>query len=463
MPDRRTHTASNRKLEFVVEEPSQKPSRKNQKLVKSHISRSRPTRKERPGVKSWILKGDAQKEVEIQHGSIPPHVGSDFSLLDFPEPLQPYMKQDLVRSFYGMKGALYPSEICLQVDATQSSWTTNLLVDLVYFHSAIFSIEAYFDQYFGRDQGTLSHFHFLKTLRLLQERLNDPGNPASISDATIMVVITLGLTAELIGDRSAAENHLAGMARIVDLRGGLEMLRFDNARLPAKVCRVDLGLVLRFGCKPVFFNETMSWDPYISSQGLIRGLKKVNILETEATVFIKTLDKRLANVWKDLQEFAMLGNIAHQTSRKLQPNTFSEIMVSILYRLLALSFPESPIEDALRVGMIAFTAAMFFRWRSMNQRQQYLDDTFRETLSKLKEASAQPPLIVLFWLLMVWTMTVSQHPEHDMFSKWMDNVLKDLGLSSWPDAQKTLKAVLWIGCLFDAPGQQAFDSILSKK
>ncbi|RSL45492.1 hypothetical protein CEP53_010767 [Fusarium sp. AF-6] len=456
-------TCRNRKLEFVVEEPLQKPSRKNQKLVKSHVSRGRPSRKERPGVKSWILKRDAQKEVEIQHGSIPPRVGSDFSLLDFPEPLQPYMKQDLVRSFYGMKGALYPSEICLQVDATQSSWTTNLLVDLVYFHSAIFSIEAYFDQYFGRDQGTLSHFHFLKTLRLLQERLNDPGNPASISDATIMVVITLGLTAELIGDRSAAENHLAGMARIVDLRGGLGMLRFDNARLPAKVCRVDLGLVLRFGCKPVFFNETISWDPYISSQGLIRGLKKVNIPETEATVFIKTLDKRLANVWKDLQEFAMLGNLAHQTSRKLQPNTFSEIMVSILYRLLAMSFPESPIEDALRVGMMAFTAAMFFRWRSMNQRQQYLDGTFRDALSKLKDASAQPPLSVLFWLLTVWTITVSQYPGQNMFSKWMDNVLEDLGLSSWSDAQKTLKSVLWIGCLFDAPGQQAFDTVLSKK
>ncbi|WAO84990.1 Hypothetical protein NCS54_00222200 [Fusarium falciforme] len=371
------------------------------------------------------------------------------------------MKLDLVRSFYGMKGALYPSEICLQVDASQSSWTTNLLVDLVYFHSAIFSIEAYFDQYFGRDQGTLSHFHFLKTLRLLQERLNDPDNPASISDATIMVVVTLGLTAELIGDRSAAENHLAGMARIVDLRGGLEMLRLDNARLPAKVCRVDLGLVLRFGCKPVFFNTNISWDPYIASQGLIRGLKKVNIPENEATAFIKTLDKRLANVWKDLQEFAILGNLAHQTSRKLQPNTFSEIMVSILYRLLALSFPESPIEDTLRVGMMAFTATIFFRWRSMSQRQKHLDGMFRDTLSRLRESSAKPPLGVLFWLLMVWNISVS--PEDDMFAEWMYGIVQDLGLSSWPEAQKVLKLVLWIGCLFDNSGQQTFDVMLSRK
>lgn len=225
--------------------------------------------------------------------------------------------------------------------------------------------------------------------------------------------------------------------------------------------RVDLGLVLRFGCKPVFFNTNISWDPYIASQGLIRGLKKVNIPETEATAFIKTLDKRLANVWKDLQEFAMLGNLAHQTSRKLQPNTFSEIMVSILYRLLALPFPESPIEDALRVGMMAFTATIFFRWRSMNQRQKYLDDMFRDALSKLKEASSQPPLGVLFWLLMLWSITVS--PGDDMIAEWRHGVVQDLGLCSWPEAQKVLKSVLWIGCLFDNSGQQAFDSVSSRR
>ena len=136
-----------------------------------------------------------------------------------------------------MKGTLYLSEICIQVDEMKSSWTTNLLVYLVYFHSFMFIIATYSYTVLNREQGTLSHFHFMKTLRLLQERLNDPKDPSSISDATIMVVVVLGLAAEFIGDRAAAENHAAGMARIVDLRGGLEMLRYDNTRLPAKVCR----------------------------------------------------------------------------------------------------------------------------------------------------------------------------------------------------------------------------------
>lgn len=53
-----------------------------------------------------------------------------------------------------------------------------------------------------------------------------------------MVVSVLGLTAEVTGDSVAAQKHMEGLRRMVDLRGGLEMLRFDNSRLPAKVCRL---------------------------------------------------------------------------------------------------------------------------------------------------------------------------------------------------------------------------------
>ena len=136
-----------------------------------------------------------------------------------------------------MKGALYPPEICVEVDHMQTSWSTSLLTDKVYLHSALFSIEAYIDDHLGRTQSSLTQYHFLKTLRLLQERFDAPNNPKSISDPTVMVVVLLGLTAELIGDSSAAASHMAGLKSIVDLRGGLETLRYENSRLPAKVCR----------------------------------------------------------------------------------------------------------------------------------------------------------------------------------------------------------------------------------
>lgn len=125
----------------------------------------------------------------------------------------------------------------MQVDPALSSWTTNLLADVLYLHSTLFSVEAFLDSSMGRGSSSLTQFHLSKTLRLLQERLNAPGDPRSIADATIMVVSVLALTAELHGDVDAAGAHMQGLQRMILLRGGLDKLRFENSRLPAKVCR----------------------------------------------------------------------------------------------------------------------------------------------------------------------------------------------------------------------------------
>lgn len=124
------------------------------------------------------------------------------------------------------------------MDPASSSWTTALLTDSVYLHCTLFSVEAYLEACLQKTQGPLAHFYFQKTIRLLQDRLDRPDDPQTISDPTIMVVSVLGLTTEVTGDYMAAKKHMEGLRRMVDLRGGLEMLRFDNARLPAKVCRL---------------------------------------------------------------------------------------------------------------------------------------------------------------------------------------------------------------------------------
>ncbi|KAF5677628.1 hypothetical protein FHETE_1679 [Fusarium heterosporum] len=433
MPKQRRQNPQTQTLTFVVEAPSEKPGKDNQRLVRSHAARVNRSRDDEKEFKSWMLrKKDTSTALQIPDGSIPGRVGSNLSLLDFPEPLQPYMENDIFR------------------------------FDQVYFHSVIFSTEAYFDMILGREHGSLSQFHFLKTVRLLQERLSNPQDSKAISDATIMVVVTLGLVAELIGDRAAAESHVAGMARIINLRGGLEMLRYDNPRLPAKVCRVDLGLALRFGSRPIFFNDDISWNPYISSKNLIRGMKKAAKRNGVIATFIKTLDPRLSNVWKDLDEFATLSNLASQTGRKLQPNTFSEIMVSILYRLLALSYPESPLANALRLGVMTFSATIFFRWREMKQRQIYLDDSFKGALLELKKSPVQPPSALLLWLLVLWKTTGGNGPSDNVFSGWTCEVIRGLGIESWAGMRDVLKTVLWIDCLFDTPSRHIFEPILVK-
>lgn len=218
---------------------------------------------------------------------------------------------------------------------------------------------------------------------------------------------------------------------------------------------MDLGLALRFGCKPVFFRDTISWDAYVAHNEVDRA-KKAVVHDDAVPQFVHTLDSKLVNVWKDLKEFSRLANLAAQTSYKLPPNRFSEIMVSILYRLLSLSFTNSPIEEAIRLGAMTYAAAVFFRWRTMRQRQGYLDRVFQSALTAMRKSPVPPQ--ITFWLLVVWYTCTSEDLDRDFLTAWLDEIMVQLGVNKKEQARQILKSVMWIDCLFDA----SIDVVLSR-
>ncbi|EHK41992.1 uncharacterized protein TrAtP1_011660 [Trichoderma atroviride] len=443
------HSGKYQFIEFVVATSTSSPSRKQQRTIRSHASRGRTKRRQRPQLKSWILQRDGSPSlVDDQYTSIPPRVGWDLSFFDFPIEIQPYMQGDLSLALSPLREALYPPEICLQVDPASSSWTTTLLTDSVYLHCTLFSVEAYLELCLRKSHGPLTHFYFQKTLRLLQDRLDKPGDPLSISDPTIMVVSVLGLTAEVTGDSMAAKKHMEGLRRMVDLRGGLEMLRFDNSRLPAKVCRIDLVLALRFGIEPVFFNSAIPWRSFVD-HGLIGKSKEVPAGNEDLSNILSTLDKRLTNVWNDLKEFSQICNLASQTPNKLSPNLFSEIMISIYYRLLSLKFKDDPVSEAIRVAMMAFGSGVFFQWRGMKQRLAFLDNLSQKSLFNLRKSQTRPPPLLILWLLVVQFSAFSQLPPGNDMRLWVDDIVSQLGISDWKQGRQMLKSVMWIDYCHD--------------
>lgn len=100
----------------------------------------------------------------------------------------------------------------------------------------MFSVRAFLEGSSHDRLGPLACFHYAQTLHLLQARLDDVDKTFALSDATIMVVVTLAAAAELTGDFAAVENHIAGLEKIVSLRGGVRALTTYN-NLHVKVCR----------------------------------------------------------------------------------------------------------------------------------------------------------------------------------------------------------------------------------
>jgi hypothetical protein len=73
-------------------------------------------------------------------------------------------------------------------------------------------------------------------LAILQQRLAGGDADLSTSDSTILVVIGLTMAAVALGDLETALKHLAGLEKMVILRGGLPALD-KNRHLQTKIYR----------------------------------------------------------------------------------------------------------------------------------------------------------------------------------------------------------------------------------
>lgn len=186
----------------------------------------------------------------------------------------------------------------------------------------------------------------------------------------------------------------------------------------------------------------MPWDAFGSHQSLM-GKASNNTSDLEILELIKAMDKKLFHVWQDLVSFAKLCNLASQSASKLPPNTFSELLISALYRLLSLSYPNDITCEALRLGMISFATHVFFQWRGIRQRLDSFDAEFQEAVRRLSESSHNTmPAALFFWL--VTLSGILSAGQEDTKLQDIHRMIKQLKITSERDATSILKTVMWI-------------------
>lgn len=224
--------------------------------------------------------------------------------------------------------------------------------------------------------------------------------------------------------------------------------------------RVDLAFTIRSGHRPAFFQTDISWDPYLA-QNKAKRMPSHENTANEAVKFIGLLDVKLYNVWIDLKKFSDLCNLASQTGSKLPSAHFSEIMVSILYRLLHQSCETDVAHESLRVGMVAYAGAIFFRWTYLARGQKnHAAQGLDEALVRLWDCRYYVPDQIVLWLLMVWYTSVLSPAGDEKYDPWLKEQLDALQLSSWVKARKVLKSIMWIDAFHDSKAQLAIDRAL---
>ena len=125
-------------------------------------------------------------------------------------------------------------EVCINFGPMRPVWLPWLARDALFTHPVLFSISVA-DSFLGqRPLEPRAQYHMGQTLAFLNQRLSD--KTLALDDSTIFVVIALIIFSTHLRDYTTAMIHMKGLARMVELRGGLENLR-HNSRLYTKLIR----------------------------------------------------------------------------------------------------------------------------------------------------------------------------------------------------------------------------------
>jgi hypothetical protein len=174
------------------------------------------------------------------------------------------------------------------------------------------------------------------------------------------------------------------------------------------------------------------------------------------------MDTRLHNALKDLHSFSCLSNLAYQTTRKLSPEIYNEMVISILYRLTYLSFESEPLQEAIRTGLLVFSSTIFIQRNFFEQPYDHLLSLLSNSLIKMRESSdVDVPVPIVLWLTMLSHIVAEKEPyQEDWRGVWLDETLLRTGIDSWSQARDMLKSIVWVDFIHERLGKQAFEAAM---
>jgi len=229
-------------------------------------------------------------------------------------------------------------------------------------------------------------------------------------------------------------------------------------------CRCDIGLSLHSGSRPLFFNNPSSREPFLpypDQPSLSKSTLETTTTESRysSDIFLHDIDEELARAWRVMAEFCLVINHAAETKHRIATETFLDTMASIIYRLLNMTrFEAGSIEEAIRLGLLAFSSSVLLQWKQPGMSYDHLATTYRDCLAKLK-CSAIPSRLWI-WLLVVGAVSVFGHADDKWLKPWLHVHIDLAEVASWTDMQDILKSLMWIGLVLDKPGKDVFDSTI---
>ncbi|RYP37686.1 hypothetical protein DL768_010836 [Monosporascus sp. mg162] len=382
-------------LQFVVSTGLDRPNPRVRKLIRSHVmlGRNLGSRSARSGVPRIepsrklhnTSPGGSPEDKSSSTGSeTSPTADRPISTVAVPRRFAPYASTfrladetepaavEVILKFSTIsKQVLFALEKCIFFDKRAEGWIAPLAIDPALLHFTIFTSQYYYDVMLSRPQSPAKSRvspHYLKSIRLLRDRLARGDDSEKLSSTTVTVVMGLAGFAMIEGDLATARHHIQGLSRIISLRGGTVTLR-PYCKLLVEILRCDLGMALETDFTPVFFSNRMPQEAiplYPDLRPLLDLRTPEQTMARQNLVLLpSTIDGELTQAWDFMSSFCEVINFAAHSDQCVTTEVFLDTMSSVMYRLLAMHFDSGSADEAIRLGLLSFSCSAFLQWRSL--------------------------------------------------------------------------------------------------
>lgn len=183
-----------------------------------------------------------------------------------------------------------------------------------------------------------------------------------------------------------------------------------------------------------------------------------DILELENWIPVQwRLDADLIRAWIAMKRFCSAINSASERNRRLPKEILLNSMASVMYRLLDMKeFDTNSPNEAIRLGLLAFTSHTFLNFQNMKPPQTYFPQKYRKCLQNI-ECSANAASMML-WLLTIGAISIFAPTDDHWLMPLLRDQMRHCQAFEWEDLHGHLKRFLWISVLHDKPGETVFST-----
>ncbi|KAI9711795.1 MAG: hypothetical protein M1820_001940 [Bogoriella megaspora] len=229
----------------------------------------------------------------------------------------------------------------------------------------------------------------------------------------------------------------------------------QNRMLAVKSLRVDVELALQTGSPTLFHSDAISVNPVGDSE-----ITKQHYSGT-GSVF--------SDLMLDVLSFASLLNGGQKDGRgKLDPLIYTELLVSLIYRLIAVTglrqLPKTSRrthEDVAHLATLAFMTTLLPRYVSDRCNYILLSVHLESAIQDLQAVSTDSKddiYSLLLWTLFMAGISTLRHKDHRRLSLLIVETCGRLALYDWPAVRRQLYRFPWVYALHDDPGRSLWEN-----